>query len=336
MDHCQRRLEHNRARRARRNKRRLDATSLPPAVPRTPEETDSEVATLGELPAELKHAILEHVDTPSLPVLRHVSCEWRALVERRLQLVQGRQAHRRHNTENDRKYANYLAKKGYCAVLRWAVEQCGLSIPYTSTHERAARAGHLGTVQWLFQHKEPPFVTWVYEAAAEGGHFAIINWLCAQGHEWDWRTCAGAARGGHLQLLRWARKKGCPWSGHTYIEAVTHGHSKLACWARDAGCPQDVDLDFAARQDGWTTTTFRVGPGGSIEPSTLIWLTCRPNNNDYNNNVESLNNSAHLTSVSAVPSKSDSRRTRRDAYKYLGGATPYVHARTRRPHGHRA
>jgi hypothetical protein len=149
-------------------------------------------------------------------------------------------------------YGNILyeaAEDGNLDVLKWICSQDILSSDEISgwdeeTTAKAAKGGHLKTLQWL-RSENPPCDWNIFTSieAAEGGHLEILKWVKEQQPYFCIEPCTSicryAAKGGHLEILKWARQQNppCPWDEWACELTVENGHFDILRWLRSQNPP---------------------------------------------------------------------------------------------------
>lgn len=140
----------------------------------------------------------------------------------------------------------FAAAYDHLHILTWAWNERGYRQIYNDACYKAAKNGHVRSLQWLRDH-EYEWDDNVCASAAWGGHLHVLKWLRDNGCPWSASTCSGAASGGHLHILKWARDNGCMWDEGTTHEAAQEGHLHVLKWACAHGCPwgegDDVDVE---------------------------------------------------------------------------------------------
>ncbi|GFR42729.1 hypothetical protein Agub_g3647 [Astrephomene gubernaculifera] len=126
---------------------------------------------------------------------------------------------------------------------------------------RAARAGHLETLQWLHAHGCRMGVSTV-RASLHSGRLQLVAWLQeVLGLDLrDAEAAAGlmrtAAHLGNVELMAWLRERGCGWGDGVFVSAAEGGCEEAMEWLAAQGCPIDqvvpmrFDPYIAASQRG--------------------------------------------------------------------------------------
>lgn len=133
--------------------------------------------------------------------------------------------------------------------VRWSRE-----IAY-EMYKRAAAAGQLDTLKWLYAHEYDEIrVYTIHKAARRGhrhvpewfiparkaarhGHRHVLEWLIEVGCVLDEIVFARAAKGGHFELMKWLYERRCPYNYMTMNWAAFRGDLNTLKWLRDIGCP---------------------------------------------------------------------------------------------------
>jgi hypothetical protein len=109
---------------------------------------------------------------------------------------------------------------------------------------RVSMLGHIETVGINKHYRSD-----LCKRAAKRGHIQTIDWLRQRGCPWDETVCAKAARHGQLATLRWLHEGGCPWDDATTREASSAGWVDCLIYAHENGCPiNQVSVNCAWKQ----------------------------------------------------------------------------------------
>jgi hypothetical protein len=104
----------------------------------------------------------------------------------------------------------------------------------------AARNGHKGAVEWLFEHGAPYDAATICGDAAESGNLELVQFVNDNGGEINESTIRDAALRGHLALCQHLHSRECPWDEQAVTSAGGEGHTEVVKWLVEQGCPYDA------------------------------------------------------------------------------------------------
>ena len=170
---------------------------------------------LWEMPDDLLRKIVPRL---KLPFALKLTCRsMRALVP--------------HRTKS---YYSQIARS--VSLVRWAIDECGMSTGSEQVAIAAVSRGKFSVLQELWDRD---LITWnpcMSEAAAKHGRLNMLKLARSKLFAWKTGTLRGAAEGGHLDILKWAAGVGCKPSmeGNTmYTLAARNGHIDVIKWLRE-------------------------------------------------------------------------------------------------------
>lgn len=133
--------------------------------------------------------------------------------------------------------SKHCASHGYLGLLKWTYRE-GLLVDKLCPG-KAARHGHLPTLQWLC--KVCDFDAYdVCFMAAKGGHVHVMEY-CYEKTCVDMFTAGVAAKNGHIEMLDWLDKKDCSLVQVAYW-AAEGGRVNVLEWAHTRGLRFDISV----------------------------------------------------------------------------------------------
>jgi hypothetical protein len=128
------------------------------------------------------------------------------------------------------------AKFGFVDVLDYTVnvynEYCEMEDDLLA---EAARYGHLGAVEWLFEHDAPYDADQICGDAAESGDLQLVQFVQSKGGQINENTLQDAAWRGHLALCQHLHSEQCPWHTDAVAAAGCAGHIEVVKWLVEQG-----------------------------------------------------------------------------------------------------
>ena len=245
------------------------------------------MATIHDLPFELRGMILDHLEDCDQFVCKHVNREWRTVLLK--------------DVHASPWFLYQLAERGRLDQLKWARANIGFCTWSERVPGVAAANGHLDVLKWL-KGNGVPWDDQVCIEAAAGGHVDVLKWLDSTGaHRFTkyrhWRPkkmIAGAAEGGHAEVLEWIHgyleaKDQEVMLGEAIVEnAVSAGHIAVLPWLLWLCCRKGKEACNIAARNGrldilewlwqhdrpWGRKTCRAAvSGGHLD--VLVWLRDR-------------------------------------------------------------
>ena len=155
------------------------------------------------------------------------------------------------------------ATEGHSDVLQWALSRATepQSFPWSDVKECAARAGHVGLLEWCLAHGSAVRGDHLC-TAIKFGRFDAVRWLFERAQmppAGRQRVVVQAITSGELEILKWlAGRTGpgdtprCSLDGvRAYFEAVKWGHLHIAMWLWTEGVPLSQ-----SEREGCATAAF--------------------------------------------------------------------------------
>jgi hypothetical protein len=141
------------------------------------------------------------------------------------------------------------AKFGYVHVLDYIYRESDQVDDFLLAE--AARHGHEGAVQWLFEHNAPYDAESICGDAAESGDIQLVKFINSKGGEINEITIRDAAWRGHLAVCQYLHSEQCPWNAAAVVWAGSEGHTEVVKWLVEHGCPFDAaDVCREAAESG--------------------------------------------------------------------------------------
>jgi hypothetical protein len=131
-------------------------------------------------------------------------------------------------------------------------------------HAGAAAQGHTEVLRWFREHgglQTPASMSYVATRAARGGHIGTLEYLHSLGCERHELACSYAAEHGGLKTLRWLRERGWPWA----VPLVADASVEVWSWAlRDGATWAPEVADRAAHEGRLPLLRWALGEGLAV------------------------------------------------------------------------